>query len=377
MKFATSLSWSLVLLLAVYHAPAATVRTLDGKVYEGEIRFDPLGFVLVTPKSGAAVKVDVTNLLRLTASAEQQEAPAGAILRDGSILAGKIVSADDTTIKLQRGQETISIVTSQVARLILGAASRENLAKIPASRSGALLAKGDFFEGEFQGIETGKVKISSILFGLSRFAAGTEAVAVALHDVDPAPAEFLVRSDDGTALRAAKLTFEKTGVSIHDPRLGSVIIAAGSLAEIRYVGARIVPLADFKPASILPAAPAGLARNATTAGVRPVLGTTTCQSCIGLSAGTAATYALNGEYKSLIGSAGVPAGILPTMRVRFIISADGVELFRSPDRTSLDDPLVLSVRLTGTKTLELRVEALGNTTLSASGLWGDVAIIKN
>jgi hypothetical protein len=49
-------------LLPSSFCPGATVRTLDGKTHEGDIRLDPAGLT-VTPKAGATIKIDLADVL--------------------------------------------------------------------------------------------------------------------------------------------------------------------------------------------------------------------------------------------------------------------------------------------------------------------------
>jgi hypothetical protein len=72
----------------------------------------------------------------------------------------------------------------------------------------------------------------------------------------------------------------------------------------------------------------------------------------------------------------VPAGVLPTVPVRFVVLADGKELFRSPPRTSLDSPVGVAATVNGAETLILRVESTAPGPFPVPGTWIDAALIK-
>ncbi len=93
----------------------------------------------------------------------------GVILRDGSILSGEIRSATDSAIRIRRDNQEISIPPTDVSRIIFLPLSSQLLARLNNPRVGLLLASGDVVEGEFGGIDDGRVAVSSVLFGLKKF----------------------------------------------------------------------------------------------------------------------------------------------------------------------------------------------------------------
>jgi hypothetical protein len=56
----------LLCLLPSSFCPAGTVRTLDGKTHEGDLKFESSGQLTVRPKNGAPVKIDLTDVLQAT-----------------------------------------------------------------------------------------------------------------------------------------------------------------------------------------------------------------------------------------------------------------------------------------------------------------------
>jgi len=80
---------------------------------------------------------------------------------------------------------------------------------------------------------------------------------------------------------------------------------------------------------------------------------------IALGAGAEIRYALGGNFRSLIGTLGVPAELLPYSPVRLVVLADGQEIYRSAWITSVDDPAPMAVSLVGKNQLTLKLETAG------------------
>src|SRR4051794_29441576 len=75
---------------AVQTSFAGSITTLDGKRIEGAVTVDSKSSLVVTPKTGAPVKVELTNLLHAetdTASNESAAMTRGVVLTDGTALA--------------------------------------------------------------------------------------------------------------------------------------------------------------------------------------------------------------------------------------------------------------------------------------------------
>src|SRR5205814_4818308 len=101
-----------------------------------------------------------------------------------------------------------------------------------------------------------------------------------------------------------------------------------------------------------------------------------CEKGVTLAAGTSATWNLPGKYRTLSFKCGIPQGILPTAPVRFIVLADGKEVYKSRPRSSLDEPLAASISIKDAKTLTLKVESTAGQMAATPGLWGDVGLVK-
>jgi hypothetical protein len=297
----------------------------------------------------------------------------GVMLRSGTLLAGaQIESADNGTLRLGRGGlrgETLSLVN--VARIIFKELSPDAVAKIPPRRTGVLLKEGDFVEGEFKSLRDGRITLSSLIFGLQRFDVRDKALALVLSDLEAARAEMILRTRDGSVYMAKSVTPQNGRLVIQDPLAGEFSINIRDVAQLSAGAGRLTPLADIKPQ-----AAAGLSIDSTGIGLPMNLAGVPCERGLTVAAGSSATWDLAGGYRTLTFKCGVPKGVLPTAPVRFIVLADGKELYKSPPRTSQDEPLAASVSVKDAKSLTLKVESTLSPPLLMPGLWGDVSLVK-
>jgi hypothetical protein len=370
---------------------AATVQTLDGKTYEGEVKLEQAGQISIIPADGTKpLKLKLAEVLQATfgpntpkPKPKPRENPRpstvtlkeGVTLRSGTMIAGaQIEKADDGTVFFNKAgrRETVSIVN--VARIIFRELNPELIAKLPEKRIGVLLVEGDFVEGEFRGMSRGRIQLSSVLFGLANFDIRDKAVALVLGDVEAPSAQMLVRTQDGSSYVATSVAPDKDVLVIEDVLGAKFSINRWDVAEISAGQSRMESLADMKPAKVEPAD--ALTQSATGTSLPMNLAGTPCSKGITLAAGASATWNLAGKYRTLSFKCGVPQGVLATAPVRFIALADGKEIYKSRPRTSLDQPLAASVSIKDAKTITLRVESTAGDLLTTPGLWADPGLIK-
>ena len=160
----------------------------------------------------------------------------GVVTWDGSFLAAPLVSADDTSLQFGGAQKNFSLSTVNAARIVFQNLSAQRAAKIESGRAGVLLVNGDFVDGEFKELDRGRVKLSSVLFGLKSFDATYEVVAVILRDPAPGTPTFRVKASDGSVLLLKKFTIAPDGLTIEDSTLRGYKVPAQELVEIRQGG---------------------------------------------------------------------------------------------------------------------------------------------
>ncbi|MFA6545573.1 MAG: PA14 domain-containing protein [Limisphaerales bacterium] len=156
----------------------------------------------------------------------------GVVTWDGSFLAAPLVSADDTALQFGGAQKDFSLSTVNVARITFQNLSAQRAAKIEPGRAGVLLVNGDFVDGEFKGLERGRVKLSSVLFGLKYFDATYEVVAVVLRGLTPGSPKFRVRTSDGSVLLVKKFSVAADGLTVEDATLRGYRVPAQELVEL-------------------------------------------------------------------------------------------------------------------------------------------------
>jgi len=157
----------------------------------------------------------------------------GVVTWDGSFLAAPLVAGDDTALQFGGAQKDFSLSTVNAARLIFQNLSAQRAAKVEPGRSGVLLVNGDFVDGEFKGLERGRVKLSSVLFGLKFFDANYEVVAVILREPAPGAPTFRVKVSDGSVLLVKKFAITPEGLTIEDATLRGYKVPAQELVEVR------------------------------------------------------------------------------------------------------------------------------------------------
>jgi hypothetical protein len=192
--------------------------------------------LIATSRSDDTLCTATLDHVQVTAGSPPMEAStSGVQVRGGggTFLAGEIRKADADKIELgrQRGRN-FTFKADEVARVFLKPVPVEMAATIGRGRSGALLASGDFYEGEFKGLKDGRVTIDSVVFGLKSFEAHN-VLAIVLHDVAGADGPHpRVRTADGSLYVARGVMFDQGRVSIDDETTGPFSLSIRDVEEI-------------------------------------------------------------------------------------------------------------------------------------------------
>ena len=80
----------------------------------------------------------------------------------------------------------------------------------------------------------GRVKISSVIFGIRTYGIASEAAAVVLRPFQKT-ATFIVRINTGSALFADKLDSQNGQLVLSEPLLGNMRLSARELLDVRRV----------------------------------------------------------------------------------------------------------------------------------------------
>jgi hypothetical protein len=331
------------------------------------------GVTLLTGDRTTPASAQFDNLTITGASPARSLSPhlqSGVILTTGTTLAGEIRSADTNFVHLKtKTTSDLPIPTHEISRLIFKPYDDR---KVPPHRTGVLLANGDFFEGDFTSLTNDKIQISSVLFGISTFAVGTDAIVIVLTDQSTTKSTFLVRTVDGSAYSTDSFQILSDRLTLKSA-LGDTAIATKDLFQIRRTGGAFDSLADLTPIGDAGVPPAFLI-DSTTPGLPLDAATDNIDRAIAVRPGVQLTYELNSRYKTLLITPAIPTPIAPAAQLRFIIRADGKELFHTPPLTSVDDPPTIVLNISAVRQLSLKVES--NTPIGASALWADPLLVK-
>jgi hypothetical protein len=302
----------------------------------------------------------------------------GLLLRNGTFLAGaQIEKADDTSIRFGKADRHDNLSLTQISCVIFRELDPEITARIPARRAGLLLKEGDFVEGDFEGMRDGRIILSSVLFGLARFEPVRAAVALVLNDLDPSRPRMILRTHDGSVYYADSVTPERDKLIIKDPTAGKFTVNRWDVTEISLGSGGMLSLATLKPSKIETPTP-GKGFNIDSAGseLPMALPGVSVEHAVALTPGAAATWSLAGAYRTFTFVAGVPRGASHTARLRFILLADGKEVFKSPPQTSLETPHATAVSVKGVQSLTLKVESTDKVMPEPPGLFANPSLIK-
>ncbi len=90
-----------------------------------------------------------------------------------------------------------NVLLANVSRLLLEPRAETQVTRLRPERPGALLANGDFVDDELLAGEPGRLRISSVIFGIRSYSGEGSVLAVHLRDVAEAGAEFEVLCPEG------------------------------------------------------------------------------------------------------------------------------------------------------------------------------------
>jgi len=159
------------------------------------------------------------------------KSPAGVLLTSGSLIARRIVSADDTTVHFFASTNEMALSTVNVARIYFQPLPSDLERRLPAERSGLLLSNQEFVEGQFKSYSDGQIKINSVLFGLKSYDPG-QVIAVILRNPKPAATRYEVRTRDESRFLASTIRIENESIVLQDPALPGLRIASAELLEL-------------------------------------------------------------------------------------------------------------------------------------------------
>ncbi len=151
----------------------------------------------------------------------------------GSLFTGRPERASQSEVHFSGTPKVLRVPTDRVARLAYAPLSGEMAWKTRVSRSGVWVNTGDFFDGEFRGIENRRLTISSVLYGLRTFDIDDEVLAVVLQPRQAQSAPFEIETTDGSVLLASEVTLAEGEIRLRESALGEVRLPAFELLDLR------------------------------------------------------------------------------------------------------------------------------------------------
>jgi hypothetical protein len=189
-----------------------------------------IGLAVAAKNDGSATAV-FDHVELKAGQAKPVTSAAGVEMRNGTLLAGEIVSADNDKIRLRFHGQVLEIKSTDAARMLFRSVPAETEATLSPGKKGFLLASGDFAEGDFSGVAWGQATISSVLFGKQSFNTGDGVLAILLNDVTPT-AGYAVTASDRSIYRVASITIAAGKIQISDPIAGTISLSGDEVKTI-------------------------------------------------------------------------------------------------------------------------------------------------
>src|SRR5262249_32920534 len=140
----------------------------------------------------------------------------------GSLIAGRIDSANESAINFSDSAALERVPTMSVARIIFRWLSPKMEDIVRNGKAGVMLTNGDFVEGDFKELRKGRVTVSSVLFGIRGFDVFDEVAAVILRRPSAAPFRYEIETWNKTLLRVDSIQTGMGEIIIRDKMLGNV-----------------------------------------------------------------------------------------------------------------------------------------------------------
>lgn len=149
------------------------------------------------------------------------------LLQSGSSIASDIAMASSTELFYAGPNGLDKVRLGNISRIDFYWVPSRHEAKLRRGQPGALLASGEFIEGELRGLSGGQCTLNSILFGLRSFDVNSEVVSIVLGPPPrPTPsATCVLHSWSGGSWLGTDLRIEPAGMRVHDRSMGAVQVA--------------------------------------------------------------------------------------------------------------------------------------------------------
>jgi len=344
---------------------AGSVQLLNGESHSGKVAIAGTG--LAVTEGGSTATFDLANIFAAnfgeSTASETELLPAGVILTNGSFVVGTPASLDEPTVQLGAPAQTIKVPSSSIAAVVFSPTPRAAIYKIPNGKTGAVLPNGDFFEGEFGGINNNSAVINSTLFGPHRFAIKSQASAVVLKDIQTQASSYEVRVTSGSRFSSNDIKIDSDGLLLNNVLLGPLKVSERDLVEIRAGVGRYQLLTDLKPVSAVTASGTDATKLVSIqdegGGVR----------ALSTGPNVAVSFAIPPGLTVFMCRIGLSQESPPSARLVFSVVCDGKLVSRSSPISPGMTPQNLRVSLGTAQSMTLRTEPAMPGAGAGAGKW--------
>jgi hypothetical protein len=274
--------------------------------------------------------------------------PPGALLSDGSFLAGNFNMLDAKTGDFVRNGKDFPVTNGEIATVVFHPMNLQQISAASA-QAGIVLKNGDFLQSDIGSLNGGGVEMFSTTLGPVDYY--TDAIrACILRPVKVQPYDYEVRLADGSNLHAKSIDLDSDKVTIHTASGLDVAATVGEIAQIRAGSSRAQPLmalgwkaaASAAPVTAAPvsaasdskapatnAAPVDPAAPAAAANEGPMVKTWTGnnqEQMMVVPMGTPVSFPLKGRYGSVALRVAPGPNLAADAKVNLHVMADGKEI---------------------------------------------------
>ena len=256
--------FSLLLGASALVAREGYVETYTGPIYEGHIRVQSNGLIVVNSALELRIEIPSTNVAGVTFlgpvagsfdpppafeaafTAEWASGETGSVawpvkrwfnpvaeLRSGSRIAGRVQRLDESGLTFVERPPRAPLSRASLANIRFQPLPQRAGALLSSGRTGALLANGEFIDGEFRSISGGFLVLHSVPLGVLRYNLRTEVVVAVFaprRELAGQPCRIL--TENGTTWLATELAFEPGMVVLREPLLGRRRIPMIEVSEL-------------------------------------------------------------------------------------------------------------------------------------------------
>ena len=159
----------------------------------------------------------------------------GIWLRNGTFLAGEVVSADGSASRVNfAGRKEIRIFNQQIAHIVFRNSRRPITFEAVDGKVGLFFGNGDLLEGEYEGLKGQSVRVTSLLFGVKTASLNDpNLLGLKLNKIVPENSVTELALVDGSLLKVKSLRAAGGKWIIQESILGELAIEEREIAEIR------------------------------------------------------------------------------------------------------------------------------------------------